>query len=343
MSEEKIVFCTGGGCTAKLGAGVLSRILEKLPRGEQDPNLLVGYDSKDDAAVYRITDDLALVQTVDFFPPMVDDPYTFGQIAAANALSDVYAMGGEVKTALNLVCFPESMDLNVLGEILRGGAEKVAEAGGILAGGHSISDSGVKYGLSVTGLVDPHHLYANDAGKVGDKLILTKALGVGLICTANRVGEADPEHLAAAIRSMTTLNRTAAQISRKYRVHAATDVTGFSFLGHLHEMMGGKLSCRVDARRVPVLPGAEKAAEDFLYTAAGQRNRNHTAPFVRFEGVPFSMEEVLYDPQTSGGLLFAVDPADANELEQELQQAGLAAKIVGEILDKTDPEIIVTY
>lgn len=344
MSQtEKIVFCTGGGCTAKLGAGVLSHILEKLPRGEKDPDLLVGYDSRDDAAVYRITEDIALVQTVDFFPPMVEDPYTFGQIAAANALSDVYAMGGEVKTALNLVCFPESMDLNILGEILRGGAEKVAEAGGILAGGHSISDSGVKYGLSVTGLVDPHHLYANDAGKVGDKLILTKALGVGLICTANRVGEADPEHLAAAIRSMTTLNRTAAQISRKYRVHAATDVTGFSFLGHLHEMMGGKRSCRVDARRVPVLPGAEKAAEDFLYTAAGQRNRNHTAPFVRFEEVPFSMEEVLYDPQTSGGLLFAVDPADANELEQELQQAGLAAKIVGEILDKTDPEIIVTY
>lgn len=344
MSQtEKIVFCTGGGCTAKLGAGVLSHILEKLPRGEKDPDLLVGYDSRDDAAVYRITEDIALVQTVDFFPPMVEDPYTFGQIAAANALSDVYAMGGEVKTALNLVCFPESMDLNILGEILRGGAEKVAEAGGILAGGHSIADSGVKYGLSVTGLVDPHHLYANDAGKVGDKLILTKALGVGLICTANRVGEAAPEHLAAAIRSMTTLNRTAAQISRKYRVHAATDVTGFSFLGHLHEMMGGSLSCRVDARRVPVLPGAEKAAEDFLYTAAGQRNRNHTAPFVRFEGVPFAMEEVLYDPQTSGGLLFAVDPADANELEQELQQAGLAARIVGEILDKTDPEITVTY
>lgn len=344
MSQtEKIVFCTGGGCTAKLGAGVLSHILEKLPRGEKDPDLLVGYDSRDDAAVYRITEDIALVQTVDFFPPMVEDPYTFGQIAAANALSDVYAMGGEVKTALNLVCFPESMDLNILGEILRGGAEKVAEAGGILAGGHSIADSGVKYGLSVTGLVDPRHLYANDAGKAGDKLILTKALGVGLICTANRVGEADPEHLAAAIRSMTTLNRTAAQISRKYRVHAATDVTGFSFLGHLHEMMGGKLSCRVDARRVPVLPGAEKAAEDFLYTAAGQRNRNHTAPFVRFEGVPFAMEEVLYDPQTSGGLLFAVDPADANELERELQQAGLAAKIVGEILDKTDPEITVTY
>ena len=201
--EDKIVFCTGGGCTAKLGAGVLSRILERLPRGKKDPDLLVGYDSRDDAAVYRITDDIALVQTVDFFPPMVDDPYTFGQIAATNALSDVYAMGGEVKTALNLVCFPEDMDLNVLGEILRGGAEKVAEAGGSLAGGHSIADSGVKYGLSVTGLVDPHRMYTNDTGMPGDKLVLTKALGVGLLCTANRVGEAAPEEMEAAIRSMT--------------------------------------------------------------------------------------------------------------------------------------------
>ena len=341
--DEKIVFCTGGGCTAKLGAGVLSRILEKLPRGEKDPNLLVGYDSRDDAAVYRVTEDLALVQTVDFFPPMVDDPYTFGQIAAANALSDVYAMGGEVKTALNLVCFPENMDLNVLGEILRGGAEKVAEAGGILAGGHSIADTGVKYGLSVTGLVDPQHLYANDAGQPGDKLLLTKALGVGLLCTANRVGEAAPEHMAAAISSMTTLNKTAAEISRRYTVHAATDVTGFSFLGHLHEMMGGKLSCKINARAVPVLPGAEKAADDFLYTAAGQRNRNHTGPFVRFEGVPFAMEEVLFDPQTSGGLLLAVDPAEASALEKELQSAGLPTKIVGEIVPRTETEIAVTY
>ena len=343
MVEEKIVFCTGGGCTAKLGAGVLSRILEKLPRGEQDPNLLVGYDSRDDAAVYQVTENLALVQTVDFFPPMVDDPYTFGQIAAANALSDVYAMGGEVKTALNLVCFPENMDLNVLGEILRGGAEKVAEAGGILAGGHSIADTGVKYGLSVTGLVDPHHLYTNDAGQPGDKLILTKALGVGLLCTANRVGEAAPEHLAGAIASMTTLNKTAAEISRKYTVHAATDVTGFSFLGHLHEMMGGKLSCIIDAKAVPVLPGAEQAADDCLYTAAGQRNRNHTGPFVRFEGVPFAMEEVLFDPQTSGGLLLAVAPAEAQALEAELQAAGLPARIVGEIRPKAEPEITVTY
>ena len=341
--SEPIVFCTGGGCTAKLGAGVLSHILEKLPRGVQDPNLLVGYDSKDDAAVYKITDDVALVQTVDFFPPMVDDPYTFGKIAAANALSDVYAMGGEVKTALNLVCFPESMDLNILGAILQGGAEKVAEAGGILAGGHSIADTGVKYGLSVTGLVDPHHLYANDAGQPGDKLILTKALGVGLICTANRVGEAKPEDMARAIDSMTTLNKTAAEISRRYAVHAATDVTGFSFLGHLHEMMGGKLSCTIDAHAVPVLPGAWDAADACLYTAAGQRNRNHTGPFVEFEGVPFPMEEILFDPQTSGGLLFAVAPEDADALEQELQAAGLPTKIVGEIKEKSEKEIVVTY
>lgn len=341
--EDKIVFCTGGGCTAKLGAGVLSRILEKLPRGEKDPNLLVGYDSNDDAAVYRITEDVALVQTVDFFPPMVDDPYTFGQIAAANALSDVYAMGGEVKTALNLVCFPESMDLNILGEILRGGAEKVAEAGGILAGGHSIADSGVKYGLSVTGLVDPKKLYANDAGRPGDKLILTKALGVGLICTANRVGEAAEEDMARAIASMTTLNKTAAEISRRYTIHAATDVTGFSFLGHLHEMMARRLSCVIDAHAVPVLPGAEKAANDFLYTAAGQRNRNHTGPYVTFENVPFAMEEVLFDPQTSGGLLLAAAPEEAAALEVELQKAGLPAKIVGEIVPKAEHEITVKY
>ena len=309
MAEQgPIVFCTGGGCTAKLGAGVLSRILEKLPRGEKDPDLLVGYDSRDDAAVYRITEDIALVQTVDFFPPMVDDPYTFGQIAAANALSDVYAMGGEVKTALNLVCFPESMDLNVLGEILRGGAEKVAEAGGTLAGGHSIADTGVKYGLSVTGLVDPHRLTANDTGRPGDKLLLTKALGVGLICTANRVGEAAPEQMEAAVRSMTTLNKTAA-----------------------------------DAHAVPVLPGAWEAADACLYTAAGQRNRNHTGPFVRFEKVPFPMEEILFDPQTSGGLLFAVAPQDAAALETELQAAGLPAKIVGTIGEKQTPEIAVTY
>ena len=183
----------------------------------------------------------------------------------------------------------------------------------------------------------------NGTGQPGDKLILTKALGVGLLCTANRVGEAAPEHMAGAIASMTTLNKTAAEISRRYSVHAATDVTGFSFLGHLHEMMGGKLSCIIDARSIPVLPGAEKAADEFLYTAAGQRNRNHTGPYVTFEDLPFSMEEVLFDPQTSGCLLLAAASEDASALEAELQAAGLPAKIVGEIVPKAEHEITVKY
>ena len=197
--EQSKLFCKGGGCTAKLGAGVLSRVLERLPKFSADENLLIGFDSKDDAAVYKLTDEVAVVQTLDFFPPMVDDPYTFGQIAATNALSDVWAMGGEVKTALNIVCFPEKSDLNILGEMMRGGAEKVAEAGGTLVGGHSIADSDVKYGLSVMGTVHPDHIYANNNPQKGDKLVLTKRLGVGILCTANRVGEASVEAMRAAI------------------------------------------------------------------------------------------------------------------------------------------------
>ena len=253
QNQEKIIFCKGGGCTAKLGAGILSRVLERLPKGPADENLLIGYDSKDDAAVYRISDDTAIVQTLDFFPPMVDDPYTFGKIAAANALSDIYAMGGEVKTALNIVCFPESMDLNILGEIMRGGSEKVIEAGGTLAGGHSIADTDVKYGLSVMGIVHPDKIYPNNQGKPGDKLILTKKLGVGIVCTANRVKEASDAAMEAAIDSMTRLNKSASHICHAYDIHACTDVTGFGFLGHLHEMMDGKLSCRIFVDQVPVI------------------------------------------------------------------------------------------
>ena len=340
--EEKIVFCKGGGCTAKLGAGILQRVLDCLPRGPLDRDLLVGFDSKDDAAVYRVTDDIAIVQTLDFFPPMVDDPYTFGRIAAANALSDVYAMGGEVKTALNIVCFPEKMDLNVLGEIMRGGSEKVIEAGGTLAGGHSIADSDVKYGLSVTGIVHPDRIYHNNGGRAGDRLILTKRLGVGIVCTAARVGEASQEALDAAVASMTTLNKYAAACCRRYDVHACTDVTGFSFLGHLHEMMDGRLSCHIHAPSVPVIPQALEYADEFLLTAAAQRNRNHTGPFVRFDGVPFAMEEVLFDPQTSGGLLVALGAAEAEDLLAELRSAGAAAAVVGEILERQEPEILVT-
>ena len=340
MGEEKL-FCKGGGCTAKLGAGILSRILEKIPRGAEDPDLLIGYDSHDDAAVYRLTDDLAFVQTLDFFPPLVEDPYTFGQIAATNALSDIYAMGGEVKTALNIVCFPETMDLNILGEIMRGGAEKVIEAGGVLAGGHSIADDSVKYGLSVTGVVNPKRAYANDKPETGDALILTKPLGVGIILCASRVGEASEEAVNAAIQSMTTLNKTAAALCRDYHVHAVTDVTGFSFLGHLHEMLHGAHSAEIFASQVPVFPEALRHADEFLLTAAGQRNRNYVGEHVRFDGVPFAMEEVLFDPQTSGGLLIALPEAEAPALLEALKAAGLSAGIVGRVRAPGETEILV--
>ena len=340
MGEEKL-FCKGGGCTAKLGAGILSRILERIPRGAEDPDLLIGYDSHDDAAVYRLTDDLAFVQTLDFFPPLVEDPYTFGQIAATNALSDIYAMGGEVKTALNIVCFPETMDLNILGEIMRGGAEKVIEAGGVLAGGHSIADDSVKYGLSVTGVVNPKRAYANDKPETGDALILTKPLGVGIILCASRVGEASEEAVNAAIQSMTTLNKTAAALCRDYHVHAVTDVTGFSFLGHLHEMLHGAHSAEIFASQVPVFPEALRHADEFLLTAAGQRNRNYVGEHVRFDGVPFAMEEVLFDPQTSGGLLIALPEAEAPALLEALKAAGLSAGIVGRVRAPGETEILV--
>lgn len=338
MGNEKL-FCKGGGCTAKLGAGILSRVLERLPKFDKDPALLIGYDSKDDAAVYKLTDEVAVVQTLDFFPPMVDDPYTFGQIAATNALSDIWAMGGQVKTALNIVCFPEKSDLNILGEMMRGGAEKVAEAGGVLAGGHSIADSDVKYGLSVMGVVHPDRIYANNTPQTGDCLVLTKRLGVGILCTANRVGEASAEAMEAAIASMTTLNKYAAQCCRAYEVHACTDVTGFSFLGHLHEMMDGAHSCRIEAGAVPVFSEALRHANEFLLTAAGQRNRNHTGPFVRFENVPFAMEEVLFDPQTSGGLLVALPKEQAAALAEDLRRGGAPAAVVGEVTDSEDIEI----
>ncbi|HCI83621.1 MAG TPA: selenide, water dikinase SelD, partial [Lachnospiraceae bacterium] len=237
---EQIEFCKGGGCTAKLGPDILDRVLSRLPAQKRDPDLLVGFDTNDDAAVYRVSGDRAIVQTLDFFPPMVDDPYLFGQIAAANAMSDIWAMGGRPVTALNIVCFPQSWDLNILGRIMQGGAEKVAEAGASLCGGHSINDNDVKYGLSVTGLIDPARVLTNVGARAGDRLLLTKPLGTGIVCTAGRVKAADPASMDETIRSMTTLNKYAAKVLSRYEVHACTDVTGFSLLGHLSEMLGMK-------------------------------------------------------------------------------------------------------
>ncbi|MDR3766636.1 MAG: selenide, water dikinase SelD [Butyricicoccus sp.] len=339
MANE-IVFCRGGGCTAKLGPAALARVLEKLPR-PTDPNLLIGAESSDDAAVYRLTDDLAIVQTLDFFPPMVEDPYIFGQVAATNALSDVYAMGGRVVTALNIVCFPESWDLNILGRILQGGSEKVTEAGGSLAGGHSIADSEVKYGLSVTGVVHPAHIRPNNGGHVGDKLLLTKPLGVGLTCTAARAGADTAEAMELAVRSMTTLNRYAAEAADRYTIHACTDVTGFGLLGHLHEMLRPDLSARICADALPHIPQARFFAEEFYLTAAAQRNRNAAEGRVRFRGADFATEELVFDPQTSGGLLFAVAADDADALLRDVRALGLPCGIIGELLPRLDTEIIV--
>ena len=273
---------------------------------------------------------------------MLEDPYLFGQIAAANALSDIYAMGGTVKTALNILCFPEKMDLNILGKIMQGGAEKVIEAGGTLAGGHSIADADVKYGLSVMGIVNPKQIYANDKGRPSDVLIFTKKLGVGLVCNANRVGQAPKGAMEEAVASMTMLNKKAAKISHRYEIHACTDVTGFGFLGHLSEMINDAISAEIDSISIPVIRGAMHCAEEFLLTAAAQRNRNHVAERVTFSKyIPFAMEELLFDPQTSGGLLFAVQKEDAAAFEKELREAGMPAAIVGRFTEKKEKDIYV--
>ena len=326
-----------------MGPGVLSHVLSKLPKCKEDPNLLIGFDSADDAAVYKVSDDVGVIQTVDFFPPMVEDPYTFGKIAATNALSDVYAMGGEVKTAMNIVCFPQSWDINMLGEILRGGSEKVIEAGGVLVGGHSINDVDVKYGLSVMGTVHPDKIYANNGGHPGDKLIITKKLGVGIISTAHRVGEATQEAMDQAIESMTSLNKYAAQCCKKYDIHGCTDITGFGFLGHLHEMVDGKLSCKVYADQLPVFPEALEYADEFLLTAVAQQNRNHVGRHVQFdEDISFAMQEVMFDPQSSGGLLIVLPAEQAESLLADIRALGVPSAIVGEMMEPGRKEIIVT-
>ena len=318
-------------------------MLSKLPKCKYDPNLLIGFDSADDAAVYKVSDDIGVIQTVDFFPPMVEDPYTFGKIAATNALSDVYAMGGEVKTAMNIVCFPQSWDINMLGEILRGGSEKVIEAGGVLVGGHSINDVDVKYGLSVMGVVHPDKIYANNGGHPGDKLIITKRLGVGIISSAHRVGEATQEAMDAAIESMTSLNKYAAQCCKKYDIHGCTDITGFGFLGHLHEMVDGKLSCKVYADQLPVFPEALEYADEFLLTAVAQQNRNHVGRHVQFdEDISFAMQEVMFDPQSSGGLLIVLPADQADSLLADIRALGVPSAIVGEMMEPGRKEILVT-
>ncbi|MCF0110973.1 MAG: selenide, water dikinase SelD [Erysipelotrichaceae bacterium] len=330
---EDILFCANGGCTAKLGANVLDKVLSKLEKNP-DENLLVGFDSHDDGAVYKINDTQAIVTTLDFFPPMIEDPYLFGQIAAANALSDIYAMGGEVLTAMNIVCFPEQTDLNVLGKIMQGGNDKVNEAGGVLVGGHSIHDESVKYGMSVTGVVHPDRIYRNDTPQSGDALILTKPLGVGIIMTAHRVKQASEQAVIKAVQSMTTLNKYTADILKNYTVHACSDVTGFGFLVHLGEMLQDKYSATVQSKRIPYFKECEQYVNEFYITGAAQKNRNHMEGKVLFECNNFVMEEILFDPQTSGGLLVAIPQADVMELVYELNKNNIPAQVVGTVEEK---------
>jgi selenide,water dikinase len=308
------------------------------------PNLLVGIEHIDDAGVYKIRDDLALVQTVDFFTPIVDDPYTFGQIAAANALSDVYAMGGVPITAMNLVAFPiKSMEIEILREILKGGLDKMREAEVVLVGGHSIEDQELKYGLSVTGLIHPDAVLTNTGARAGDRIILTKPLGTGIINTAQKGGMAAPEVVQKAIEVMTDLNRKAAEVMKEFRVHACTDVTGFGLLGHLCEMLGqGEIGIKISLDAIPILPKAEEYAAMGLVPGGAHRNKEFYAPKVQgANGCSPSLLDVLYDPQTSGGLLIAVAVEDAKGILGVLQEVGVKdARIIAEVVAKPKGRLI---
>ena len=325
----KLASCAG--CGAKVGAGILSRLLDGI-KVHSDPNLLVGFDKSDDASVYKISDDLALVQTVDFFPPIADDPYTFGAIAATNALSDVYAMGGEPKLALNIMAVPEGMPSEAVHEMLRGGYDKVYEAGALITGGHSILDPEPKYGLAVTGFVHPDRMLTNSGAKPGDVLLFTKPIGIGILTTAAKADMLTPELEKRMTGLMMTLNKAARDAMVKYRVHACTDVTGFGMLGHLSEMATGsdvEITLHVD--EVDLISEAYEFAQMGLLPAGMYRNRSFAEKYVDAGQTELAKQDMLYDPQTSGGLLIAVDPADADALFAELKDSVPSAQRIGTV------------
>ena len=325
----KLAKCAG--CGAKVGAGVLAKLLDGI-RVHHDPNLLVGFDKSDDASVYKVTDDLALVQTVDFFPPIDDDPYTFGQIAATNALSDVYAMGGEPKLALNIMAIPDSLPKEAVHALLRGGYDKVYEAGAIITGGHSILDDEPKYGLAVTGFLHPDKLLKNCGAKDGDVLFLTKPLGIGILTTAAKADLVSEETKQLAKRLMTTLNKGARDVMVKYRVHACTDVTGFSLMGHGLEMaQGSDMEIEIDTSAIDFIEEARGFAEMGVLPAGMYRNRTFAEEWVDAGNVPLAVQDMLYDPQTSGGLLIAVDKEDADAMFEELKSAVPSAQRIGTV------------
>lgn len=299
----------------------------------------MGYDTNDDASIYRLTDDLAIIQTLDFFPTMVKSPYHFGQIAAANALSDVYAMGGKVITAMNIVCYPEENGLEGLSEILRGGAEKVQEAGGVLAGGHTIKDQTAKYGLSVTGIIHPNEVKKNNTCQEEDVLIITKKVGTGVITSAYKKGVISEQAYLETVASMSFLNKYAAEIMANYDVHSCTDVTGFGLVGHLEEMVGKDFTAQIMAEDVPLLPEAYKAAQEGFITGGGKKNMKHMQGKYQSDIEDEILEALLFDPQTSGGLLIALPQDQAQDLLKQLHESNVSAGIIGHVTNYSDVSV----
>ncbi len=320
----------------------MDAVLGKLPRPD-NANVLVGFENADDAGVYQIAPDLALVQTVDFFTPIVDDPFVYGQIAAANSLSDVYAMGGRPISALSVVAFPPKAGAEILEQILLGGHSKMQEADCAVVGGHSIADEEIKFGYAVTGLISPSRILSNSGARAGDALVLTKRLGTGVISTALKRDAADPAHVAAAVESMATLNRTTCEIMLRFRAHAATDITGFGLLGHAREMaLASRVGLEIQMARLQFLPGALEAAGAGHQPGGLKNNREFVSCAVDVRvTLPSEVGALLYDPQTSGGLLISVDAEDAPALEQTLRGAGVPAAIVGRVRAEAQPPIVV--
>lgn len=332
MDIKLTEYAANGGCACKIGPNALSRVLQEL-EPPRDPRLLVGIDTSDDAGVYKLNETTALIQTLDFFSPVVDDPYLFGQIAAANSLSDVYAMGGKPLTAMNIVAFPlTTLDGSILLAILKGGLAKVTEAGAIIVGGHSIYDKEPKYGLSVTGTVHPDAVLTNAAAVPGDILILTKALGTGILSTAARAGMF-ATGVEAAKQSMITLNKKAAECMGRFQVHACTDVTGFGLLGHLYEMASGSgTQVEINSSALPLLPEVLEAADMGLVPAGAYSNRDYLKSVSFAASVPEKMRDVCFDPQTSGGLLMSIPENQAAQLLAALHAAGVTtAAIIGKM------------
>jgi len=343
MAIDLLNLVEHGGCSAKLSASELNKALADLPKVTHE-NLLVDIDTHDDGGVYKIRDDYAIIQTTDFFPPVCSEAYEFGQIAAANALSDVYAMGGQVITAMNLVMFPADLPMDLLKDILKGGQEKVQEAGGILLGGHTIADDIPKYGLAVTGWVHPDDVITNAAAEAGDVMILTKSIGTGSIISAKKNDIAPPESYKAAIESMKQLNDRAATIMNKYKVKCATDVTGFGLLGHALKMAdGSKVSIILDSSKVPTLPGVMELIELGCIPGAAFRNKEFAEGNCSFESsVDYNHKMLVFDAQTSGGILMATKPEDIDSIIKELKEAGYPEScVVGEVIERKDRSVFV--